>query len=174
MNILAIDQARSGGWSIFDYEKKSLVSFGTFSFPNTEYTYARVLVKICDVVQSLILSNDISAVFIEDIQMRKNVDAFKKLAQLQGSLVSMFERNEYLYDYVSPSKWQNFCRTRGRTSKEIKSKITEVEISDKKESKMLSIQFVKEKFGIETENDNLSDAICLGYWVVMNVDIRSY
>ena len=171
MNILAIDQARAGGWCIFDYEKKVPVKYGTFSFPNEEYTYAKVLVEVCDLAQSLMDENDISAVFVEDIQMRQNVLSFKRLAQLQGCLVSMFERNEYLYDFIPPSKWQGYCGARGRTAKEVKGKVTELEAGGKKESKMLSIQFVKERFGIETDNDNLSDAICMGYWAAMNVPI---
>lgn len=114
---------------------------------------------------------DISAVFIEDIQLRANVQAFKRLAQLQGVLVNLFERNEYLYGYVAPSQWQNFCKARGRNSKEIKSQVLMVEPSGKKESKILSIQFVKDQFGIETENDNLADAISIGYYVANIVEL---
>ena len=174
MNILAIDQARNGAWSVFEYETKQLVDYGVFAFPPEDYTYAQAMVGICDVVQSAIEKNDIAAVFAEDIQMRKNVDSFKKLAQLQGSLVSMFERNEYLYDFVAPSKWQSFCNARGRTSKEIKAKAKHIDItSGKKQSKVLSIQFVKEQFGIETEDDNLADAICIGFFVVNNIVIET-
>lgn len=118
-------------------------------------------------------SYDISAVFIEDIQLRANVQAFKKLAQLQGVLVNLFEKNEYLYGYVAPSQWQNFCKARGRNSKEIKSQVLTVDTGGKKESKILSIQFVKDQFGIETDNDNLADAISLGFYVVNIVELTS-
>lgn len=110
--------------------------------------------------------------YIEDIQLRANVQSFKKLAQLQGVLINLFEKNEYLYDFVAPSQWQNFCRARGRNAKEIKNKITTLEESGKKESKILSITFVKEKFGIDTDNDNLSDAICIGYYVVNHLELE--
>lgn len=174
MRILAIDQARNGAWSVFDYESHELLSYGTFSFPSEEYTYAKTMVLICDIVESVVREFDIDAIFAEDIQMRKNVDSFKKLAQLQGSLVSLFERNEYLYDFVAPSKWQSYCNARGRTSKEIKAKAKHVDItSGKKQSKMLSIQFVRDNFGIDTEDDNLADAICIGFFVVNNVPIVS-
>lgn len=172
MNILAIDQARNGAWCVYDYERKEPVAYGVFSFPTDKFTYAQAMVGICDVVDSLMKEHSISAVFIEDIQLRKNADSFKKLAQLQGALVSMFERNEYLYDFVPPSKWQSYCNARGRTTKEIKAKMTELS-PEKKQSKVLSIQFVKEQFGIETEDDNLADAICIGFFVTSTVAIQT-
>ena len=155
---------------MYDYDTKQPLEYGAFSFPLDKFTYAKVFVGICDIVKNLMFAHNISAVFIEDIQMRKNVDSFKKLAQLQGALVSMFERNEYLYDFVPPSSWQNFCNARGRTTKEVKDKMIALN-SEKKRSKLLSIQFVKDQFGIDTNDDNIADAVSMGYYVAMNVKI---
>lgn len=94
------------------------------------------------------------------------------MAQLQGVLVNLFEKNEYLYGYVAPSQWQNFCKARGRNSREIKSQVLTVDTNGKKESKTLSIQFVKDQFGIETENDNLADAISIGFYVTNIVELE--
>lgn len=172
IKVMAIDQARNGGWSIFDYEKKELIKYGYFSFPSEKYTYAKAILNIEKTVQDLLLSNNISAVFIEDIQLRaRNIQSFKRLAQLQGVLINLFEKNEYLYDYISPSKWQSYCNARGRTSKELKSNKIK---SDIKESKRLSIEYVYDKYGVETLNDNLSDAICIGDYVVNNVCISKH
>lgn len=172
MNILVVDQARTGAWCLYDYENKTPIRYGAFSFPLDPYTYAKALVGICDIVQSLMVEHSAAAVFIEDIQLRKNPDSFKKLAQLQGALVSMFERNEYLYEYVPPSRWQGYCGARGRTTKEVKTKTqTLTPPEGKKQSKILSLEFAKEQFGIETEDDNIADAICMGYYVVNNVNI---
>ena len=172
IKILAIDQARNGAWSVFDYETKTLEAYGVFSFNNKDYTYAKAIRAIQELVDSLIKTYDISAVFIEDIQLRVNVQSFKKLAQLQGVLINLFEKNEYLYDFVAPTQWQNYCKARGRSSKEIKEKIKALELSGKKESKILSIQFVKEKFNVDTDNDNLSDAICIGYYAVNHFKLK--
>lgn len=172
IKILAIDQARNGAWSVFDYETKALVAYGTFSFNNKDYTYAKAILAIEELVDTLIKTHDISAVFIEDIQLRVNVQSFKKLAQLQGVLINLFEKNEYLYDFVAPTQWQNYCKARGRSSKEVKEKIKALELSGKKESKILSIQFVKEKFNVDTEDDNLSDAICIGYYAVNHFKLK--
>lgn len=172
MKILAIDQARNGAWAVFDFEEKKLESYGTFSFGNKEYTYARAILAIEGLVDTIIKTYDVSAVFIEDIQLRVNVQSFKKLAQLQGVLINLFEKNEYLYDFIAPTQWQNYCKARGRSSKEIKEKIKALEASGKKESKILSIQAAKEMYGIDTDNDNLADAIMIGHFVVNNYDIR--
>lgn len=86
--------------------------------------------------------------------------------------MNLFEKNEYLYGYVAPSQWQNFCKARGRNSKEIKSQVLSVETNGKKETKILSIQFVKDQFGIETENDNLADAVSMGFYVVNIVELE--
>lgn len=173
MKILSIDQARNGAWAVFDYETKKLETYGTFSFGNKDYTYARAILAIESLVDTIIKTYNISAVFIEDIQLRVNVQSFKKLAQLQGVLINLFEKNEYLYDFIAPTQWQNYCKARGRSSKEIKDKIKALEASGKKESKILSIQAAKEMYGIDTDNDNLADAIMIGHFVINNYDIRS-
>lgn len=172
MNILAIDQARNGAWCVYDYEQKKPIAYDAFAFPVDDFTYAQVMVGICDLTTELMEKYDISAVFIEDIQLRENADSFKKLAQLQGALVSMFERNEYLYDFVPPSKWQSYCNARGRTTKEIKAKMTELS-PEKKQSKVLSIQAAKELYGIDTLDDNLADSIMIGHYVVNNIEIQT-
>mgnify|MGYP000758967447 FL=1 len=79
MKILSIDQARNGAWAVFDYETKKLETYGTFSFGNKDYTYARAILAIESLVDTIIKTYNISAVFIEDIQLRVNVQSFKKL-----------------------------------------------------------------------------------------------
>lgn len=100
---------------------------------------------------------------------------FKNLAQLQGVLINLCEKKHYLYQLISPSVWQNYCNARGRTSKEIKAKITATISNDnkaKKQSKILSLQYVKNKYDIDTDNDNISDAICIGDYAVHNINIQ--
>lgn len=172
INILAIDQARKGAWAVFECESKKLIGTGVFEFDSKYYTYARAVMYIEDIVNIVIKAYDVSAIFIEDIQLRQNVQSFKRLAQLQGVLVNSFERNNYLYDYIAPAQWQNFCNSRGRTSKEQDAEITELEHDGKKRSKILSIQYVKEHFGIDTQDDNLADSICIGWYVVNNIAIE--
>ena len=171
MYILAVDQARHGAWSVFEYESKKLIAYGEFSFDEKKYTFLKAVLGIEALISDVINAYNVSAVFIEGIQLRQNVKSFQRLAQLQGVLVNLFEKNEYLYDVIAPSQWQNFCMARGRSIKEIKSNLKEINSTTKKKSKVLSIQAVKTLYGIDTENDNLADAILIGHYVVNNVPI---
>jgi len=172
MNIIAVDQARKGGWCVMNYENKAIVAHGAFDFPADKYTFIDAAIHICGLVEFLMDKYEASAVFIEDIQLRKNVSSFKKLAQLQGALAADFERREYLYDFIPPTRWQAYCNARGRSEKERKAKIKELDTNGKKASKQLSIQYVRDKFGITTDDDNLADAICMCDYVVNNIEIR--
>lgn len=172
MKILALDQARNGAWSVFEHPSGELVAFGSFSFDSRKYAYSQAVLQIEALLASLIKRYKVSAVFLEDIQLRANVQAFKKLAQLQGVLVNYCEKNELLYGFIAPSQWQNYCRARGRNAKEIKNNIFKLEHADKKDSKILSMQFVKDRFHIETDNDNVADAICIGYYVCDVIEIK--
>lgn len=174
IRILTVDQARDGAWAIFDYESKELLEYGTFNFKGSDYTYIKAANAITDLISDIIETKDIAAIFIEDIQMRQNVESFKKLAILQGVISSMFERKEYLYNYVAPSSWQSYCNAKARNEKEKKAKILAKDTTGKKESKLLSIEFIKDQFGIETINDNLADAICCGWYCVNNITIKTY
>ena len=171
MKILAVDQARHGAWAIYDYDKRELLEYGTWAFENKNFTFEQAILHIEALLDEVIRTHDIDAVFLEDIQLRQNVQSFKRLAQLQGVLVNLCEKTNILYNLVAPTQWQNFCKARGRTTKEIKSKVTSVEQSNKKASKILSLQAVKELYGIETENDNLADAIMIGHYVVNKLEI---
>ena len=94
------------------------------------------------------------------------------MAQLQGVLVNYFEKNNILYEIVAAVQWQNYCKARGRTEKEKKSNISELNTSNKKASKVLSIQYVSDVFDVQTNNDNIADAICQGAYVVNNIKIE--
>lgn len=113
----------------------------------------------------LIQTNDIDVVFIEDTQLRQNAQSFKKLAQLQGALINLCEGLAVPYESVPPTRWQSYCGARGRSVKEQKSNIME----GPKASKLLSMQFVRNQFGIETDNDNLADAICIGWFAINHI-----
>lgn len=148
---------------MYDTKKKKLVASDSFEFNNRNYTYAKAIVEIKKLMIRLIEEYDIAAVFIEDVQMQANRQAFKKLSWLQGVLINYCEENDILYDLVAPRKWQGCCKLTGEPSERIKM----MESVGVKSSKLISIRFVEEQFGIETNDDNLADAICIG-WCAMN------
>lgn len=172
MNILALDQSRSGGYAIFDYETKQLITYGSFSFPNEKYSYPKAIFKIKRLVDKLIKQYDVHACFIEEIALKMNVVAFKRLAQLQGVLENYFIEHYMLYDIIQPTVWQNYAGARKRTSKEIQNKTVELNTKGKKETKILSIQFIHDVYGIDTSNDGIADAIGIGHYAVNNIKIE--
>lgn len=172
MKILALDQARHGGWAVFDMNSKRLDAYGDFNYDNKDFTFEQVLQQVVALIECLMQQYECVALFIEDIQMQSNVESFKRLAQLQGAIFYYCAANEILLSTVKPSQWQNYCKARGRTSKEIKSGVTSLEAAGKKQSKVLSLEYVRDTYGVTTLNDNVSDAICIGTYVVNNIEIR--
>lgn len=170
--ILCIDQSRSGGYCIFDYENKRLLEYGCFDFSSKKYTYPQAISALKSYVLNLIKQNDISAVFAEDIALRRNfVQSFKCLAQLQGVLENCLLESGMLYEFIPASQWQNFCGARGRSTKEKKEKIVEINTKGKKSTKVLSIQFVHDQYGVDTANDGIADSIGIGHYVVNNIKL---
>lgn len=165
---MSVDQARNGGWCVYDMDAKEPVEYGTFSFPSRKFSFNEAIDGICGAVLEQAEKFGVDRVYIEDVMCRVNMNTFKKLAQLQGALIYALEHSGYSFDIVAPSAWQSFCKARGRTTKEAKARIEELPTDGKKASKVLSMQFVRDTFGIETKNDNLADAICIGYWAVNN------
>jgi len=166
IKILALDQARNGAWSIFDATNKELLAYGEWSFPARKYDFSQAVYQITRIAMDLIKANDIDVVFIEDTQLRQNAQSFKKLAQLQGALINLCEGLAVPYESVPPARWQSYCGARGRSCKEQKSNVTSLQRQARKASKELSMEFVRSHFDIETENDNLADAICIGWYAV--------
>jgi len=126
-----------------------LLSWGEWSFPARKYEFSRAVYEITRVATELIRINNIEVVFIEDTQLRQNAQSFKKLAQLQGALINLFEGLAVPYESVPPTRWQSYCGVR---------------------SKAQSMEFVRDHFGIETDNDNLADAICIGHYAINHME----
>ena len=156
---------------MFDYDNKVLIASGHFSFPSRKYDFQTAIQLICDKVLKLAKQYNASAVFLEDVMYRFNMDSFKKLSQLQGALIYMLESHDYLYHIVAPSAWQGYCKSQSHAFKEAQTRIVESGGDGKKASKKLSIKFVKDNFDITTTNDNLADAICIGFYAVMNIPL---
>lgn len=177
MRILALDQARNCGFSIFDTEGCKLYAYGLFSYPNAKYTFAKAVMNIERDVERIINTNEIDAVFIEGIQLRKNPKSFACLAQLQGVLINLCEKRDLPYVIVQPTSWQSYCGAKGRNAKDANKEIDaetntnmeDVNLKGKKASKQLSIQYVKEKYKIDTCNDNIADAVCIGTYAANNI-----
>ena len=155
MKILAIDQARRGAYSIFDADTKALEHYGVWEFPNRIYPFPKAVHEIVCLVEGLLKEHGVDAVYIEDVSLGPNPQAFKRLAQLQGALINLFEQHGISYGVIPPTQWQSFCG-----------------VLQKNRTKELSRAFVKEKFGIDTDDHNLTDAIAIGWHVANQLEIQ--
>lgn len=173
MNILVLDQARHGGWAVFNTDTKSLIAYDAFNFDDKKFSFEQVLCEVVCLIRRIMDQYDCAALFIEDIQMQNNIQSFKRLAQLQGAIFYYCAAHEILVSAITPTQWQGYCKARGRTSKEVKSGIITLDTEGKKKSKILSLEYVRGAYGVETTNDNVSDAICIGTYVVNNITIRT-
>lgn len=168
--ILAVDQARSGGWAVYDYDAKKLIECGDFKV-GPKYDFEEFIYMITEILDPIIKQYHVDYVFFEDTQYQSNVNTFKKLCWLQGSLICWLRTKGMPYGIVHPTSWQAYCNARGRNTKEKKDNAQTAE-TGRKAGKKLTIEFVGEQFGIETNNDNMADAICIGFYVVNNISIK--
>lgn len=158
MKILAVDQARHGGWAVFDTDTKGLLSCGVYDFSDRNISYSLAILRIESFIDDLIVKNQACAVYFEDIQMQGNVQAFKRLAQLQGVLINLCEKNGYRYGLIPASKWQHWCRKRH----EISELDEDIRCLPVRQTKKFSLQYVRDVYGVHTTDDNMADAVCIG------------
>lgn len=156
-----------GGWSVFDNETKELVTYGGYDFDKEKLTYAETIENVKAVMAVLIEEHDIGMVLLEDIQFRANAVVFKKLAWLQGVLINYCVVNNLPFWLVQPSSWQSWCKRHSDAAQ----KSMEA-VGDRKATKVLSLNFVREKYNLDLNNDNIADAICIGCYGVTADDIK--
>lgn len=170
IRILAVDQARNCGWSVWDYDEKKLLASGVLKY-GAGLSFEEMIPALTRDLWAIINDYVVDAVFFEDTQYQMNIDSFKKLCWLQGAMILWLSENDMLYEIIPPSRWQGFCNARGRSSSEIKDKIKSSS-QTKKKGKALTIEYVYESYGIETDDDNQADAICIGFYVVNNIHLK--
>lgn len=163
MNVLAVDQARNGGWAVYDYENKTLIDYGGFSVPDEiEYEYA--IVEIKQFLNNIINKYKVTVIFIENIYYNaiRGISPFEKLAMLKGALKVFFIENGYCHIEIQPTQWQGYLNIKRRNKKTGQTKST----------KEQSIEFCQKQFDVKLENDNIADAINIGWYGVNNIKIE--
>ena len=157
MRILALDQAtKTSGYSIF--EDGVLLEYGKFTYDDADL--GKRLVKIRNKVKSLLLDNNIDELIFEDIQYQakingqyggvKNVDTFKKLAEVYGVISELASELNIPSHCVLAGSWRSKLKIKG------------IERADAKRNTQ---QWVNDKFNIKATQDEC-DAIGIGeyYW----------
>lgn len=152
--LLALDQAsRVSGWSVWDKDTKKYVAHGHFTFDSPDFDTR--LYRINRKVKSLIEEYDVDEVYLEDIQLQdgatNNVDTFKKLAEVLGTLCCLCVELDIKHTTVLNVVWFKACGLRGR---------------QRPERKRAAQAHVLENFGIKATQDE-ADAICIGEYAMM-------
>lgn len=158
--LLALDQAtNTTGYAVFKNQK--LIAHGYKTF--TGNTHVVRMQKLREWVESLILAVDKDIeVVIEDIQLQDingtvGIPTFKKLAHVQGALLTLFEQYKIKSEIVLATQWRSTCGIpTGRGQNRVAQKAA-------------AQAYVKKTFGIDATEDE-ADAICLGQHVVMTRD----
>ena len=151
MNILAIDAStKSSGFAVFNEDTKKLI-YSTCIKSSSQDTLKRInLMK--DKTRELIKEYEAGIVVLEDIRPDYNMRTMRPLMYLQSQIAFLLhdEFKDISLELIVPSSWRAACGI--HTGRGIKR--TELKIAD--------IQFVKDHFNLEV-NDDEADAIGIGY-----------
>lgn len=157
--LLALDQSTNvSGWAL--YEDDKLLCFGHVNPSDQDYLVRIVKLRnwLAKVLDSI--DNNIE-VAIEEIQLQKHepngggfskdfgVTTFKKLAHVQGAILSLLVERHITHYIVSAAAWKKTCKVKGK---------------NRSEQKRNAQLFVKEKYAVEPIQDEV-DAICIGYHI---------
>ena len=163
--LLALDQStQTTGYAIF--KDGELIRSGHVS-PTGEYITRIVKLRawVNQVINTLLAFSEdaIVEVAIEDIQLQEfepnggkrvsrdlGVTTFKKLAHVQGALLTLFEELKIKYHIVPSATWKNQCKITGKKRDEQKRKAQE---------------FVITNYNIKPTQDE-ADAVCIGHSVL--------
>ena len=156
MITISIDAStKSTGLAIFEDDK--LLS--TYNFTSSNKSVLKRIKYMTDEIETIYLplKNEKVQVVMEqvipdnlnDAKWTRNQATFKALFYLQAAIVLMFDHYGIEVELVGASTWRKWCGIKqGGANRET--------------LKLRDIQFVKEKFNKEV-NDDIADAICIGY-----------
>lgn len=145
-NVLSLDlSSKSSGWCVAI--DKTMVDYGCISCCARDVIQRIYIMR--DSVIEIIKKYDINEVIIEEVHPDfKNLHTIKVLLWLQAAIVfgiTDYNRNIEI-NFILPSEWRASLGIKGNSKRSI--------------AKQQDINHVKEKFGIEV-NDDIADSICI-------------
>ena len=152
MNVLAIDaSSKSTGIAIYKHNK--LTNYTCITSSSNDL-FIRIKVMVDGIKKILSEDPDFDYIVIEEVRQQGfiNIKTYKALMYLQGCISMMIHQNfkHIQIDFLYPSAWRKVCQIKqGRGVQ-------------RKQQKELDIQWVKQNFNINV-NDDIADAIGLGY-----------
>lgn len=145
---IALDQSsQTTGYAVFN--NGELIKHGAVTFSGE---MDRRLLKLRNWVKDMLSQYPGAEIAIEDIQLQNlgkgeiGVTTYKKLAWVQGALISLFGELKISYQIVAPATWRNLCGIKG-TARAVQKKGAQ--------------DRVLRRYSITATEDE-ADAICLG------------
>lgn len=148
--ILGIDPStKSTGIAIF--EDNTLIKYKCITASSSNL-FTRIE-KIITELNNILKTNKIDYVYIEDVfpeDVKHNQQVFNALKYLQGFILYELNKFKINHTFFTASEWRKKCGI--KTGRGIK----------RETLKGKDIEFVENKFNV-TVNDDIADAICIGY-----------
>lgn len=145
--LIALDESTTcTGYAVFD--DSELIEHGTFSFKSKD-VLERVSL-IMEEIENLIDTYKPDNMIIEDVQITMNAATAKSLLGLQFMIEVYAHRNNISCETYRTTKWRKILG------------LSNSRALDRKAKKQETIDYVKDKYGIEILKDDESDAIAIG------------
>ena len=145
---LVLDQAtKTTGYSI--YVGRKLITYGTIKsfYDNTNDR----IFEISNNVDKLIKEHNIKNITFEDIFLDSNLNVYKQLAFLLGTLINVATKNKLNYTTINVLEWKKYYGID--------------KLGDRTLGKNISKQIVLNNIGISVVDD-VSDSILMGHYLM--------
>lgn len=153
MYILALDlSTKASGFAI--YENKKLIDYGCITAASSNL-FNRID-KMIEELTKILQKYKFDCIYIEDVfpeDVHNNRNVFDALKYLQGYVLHLLNDFKLKHTFYTASEWRAKCGI--HTGRGIK----------RESLKPQDIAFVKKQFGLDV-NDDIADAICIGYAAV--------
>lgn len=151
--LLALDQAtQTTGYAVFC--GRELLAHGHVTFKDSDYVVR--IVKLREWLKNLINSVDGDLeVVLEDIQLQTGatgLQTYKKLAHVQGALMTLLSEMNIPYQLVLASSWKSTCGIKGR---------------NREQQKANAQKYIEDKYSFHPTQDE-ADAICIGEHAILH------
>lgn len=145
--LIALDESTTcTGYAVFD--DSELIEHGTFSFKSKD-VLERVSL-IMEEIENLIDTYKPDNMIIEDVQITMNAATAKSLLGLQFMIEVYAHRTNISCETYRTTRWRKILG------------LSNSRALDRKAKKQETIDYVKDKYGIEILKDDESDAIAIG------------
>lgn len=160
MNILSIDAStKSSGYAIYKHNK--LIEYNYIKATSSDL-FNRINKMVIQIQKILSQNLDIDYIVLQQVRQEGfiNIKTYKALMYLQGCIGNMVYNNfkHIQIKFLYPSEWRKVCQIKqGRGIK-------------RSQQKQNDIQWVKDNFNIIDINDDVADAIGIGYAFINKQD----